>query len=150
MNTSLNSILVASDTEIVQDTIILIIKTFVVKYDCKISISINSPWYFYLIKKAIKDFTNCTLRYYSFKMDNIWIIKLSHDGSFEKEILNTFLAGIRLRSKTIYENYCQCKDDVTRVMPCNVTVQYTAWSRTALKLFNFSLFRGFFSILNIY
>ena len=40
-------------------------------------------------------------RYYSFKMDNIEIIKLSHDGSFQKEILNIFIVSIGLKNQNM-------------------------------------------------
>ena len=39
-------------------------------------------------------------------MDYIWIVKLSHSWSFQKEISKTFLAGISLRKRDENKKYC--------------------------------------------
>ena len=44
---------------------------------------------------------HCAFCYYSFKMDDIGIIKLSHGGSFEKEISDTFLVSIGLKNQNM-------------------------------------------------
>ena len=57
----------------------------------------------FLVKKAttfmVKILIHCAFCYYSFKMDDIGIIKLSHGGSFEKEISDTFLVSIGLKNR---------------------------------------------------
>ena len=40
-----------------------------------------------------------TFRYYSFKMDDIGIIKLSHGRSLQKKISNTFIVSIGLKQE---------------------------------------------------
>ena len=52
-----------------------------------------------------KTLTHYAFGYYSFDMDNVGIIELSHGGSFEKKISNTFVVSIGLKKQhEILEN----------------------------------------------